>query len=113
MRLIDADAIEKELWRIRYRFQVLDDTQAADRCMYGLHCAEQVFENAEVIRNVVPERHATWGLLEHTDEEGITEEYGCCTACWEHFYGTSHEELKRWNYCPNCGADMRERKDDV
>jgi rubrerythrin len=29
-----------------------------------------------------------------------------CSIC-------GHAEIKTYNYCPNCGADMRERKEDV
>ena len=38
--------------------------------------------------------------------------YLCCSQCkdvyiWETWLGDG-----KWNYCPNCGADMRERKDN-
>lgn len=34
-----------------------------------------------------------------------------CSACggWKHKLAFEHENM---NYCPNCGADMRERKDN-
>lgn len=46
MRLIDADAYAAELWEMRQNYQMLDDTQTADKIMYGLYRAEQALKDA-------------------------------------------------------------------
>lgn len=49
MRLIDADALLEELWRIRQNLQMMDDTQTADKMMAGLRKAEEKIEDAPTI----------------------------------------------------------------
>lgn len=49
MRLIDADAYAAELWEMRQNYQMLDDTQTADKIMYGLYRAEQALKDAPTI----------------------------------------------------------------
>ena len=49
MRLIDADALAEEFWRIRWNLQMMDDTQTADKMMVGLRKAEIKLEDAPTI----------------------------------------------------------------
>lgn len=37
-------------------------------------------------------------------------ETGCseCSACGESYLWEDYDGVGEWNYCPNCGADMRE-----
>ena len=48
-RLIDADSLEAELWKMRAQYQMLDDTQTADQMMHGLYRAEQLLKGASTI----------------------------------------------------------------
>ena len=48
-RLIDADALIKELWWQRRNYQMLDDTQTVDKIMHGLFRAEQLVNDAPTI----------------------------------------------------------------
>lgn len=54
--------------------------------------------------DVVPVAHGEWE--EADDGDGVV-----CSVCREDFC-TIYLETERFNYCPNCGADMRERKGD-
>lgn len=38
--LVDADVLKAKIWSIRRECQFLDDTQTADKIMYGLHRVE-------------------------------------------------------------------------
>ncbi len=35
-----------------------------------------------------------------------------CSVCHDCNIYDDWADRKKWNYCPNCGADMRERKDN-
>ena len=95
MKLVDANAIEKELWRIRCQYQMLDDTQTADKIMHGLFRAEQVLKDAEIIdaEPVVRCKDCRW--------QGDDEHCPVCNSC-----GRGNLPSGDW-YC----ADG-ERKDD-
>lgn len=59
--------------------------------------------------DVAPVRHGRWEVS--TDEWFETDVY-TCSKCRESYVlvdGTPKENL--WHYCPNCGADMREKED--
>lgn len=51
-RLIDADELESKLWKQRQNYQMLDDTQTADKIMHGLYHAELLLSETST---VVPE----------------------------------------------------------
>ena len=38
--------------------------------------------------------------------------YLCCSQCKDVYIWDTWLEDGKWNYCPNCGADMRVRKDN-
>ena len=106
MRLVDANAIEKELWRLRCQYQMLDDTQTADKIMHGLFRAEQVLKDAEVI-DATPVVHGRW-------EWNINNGFYYCSKC----QAVSPREDQDGeycdcpNYCHNCGAKMDGGKDN-
>ena len=49
MRLIDADAMLEETMKARWNLQMLDNTQNADKIMYGLHLAENKIREAPTV----------------------------------------------------------------
>ena len=51
--LIDREALMNELWKQRRNYQMMDDTQTADKIMYGLYRAEQVVKEAPAV-NAAP-----------------------------------------------------------
>lgn len=64
----------------------------------------------ELIRNfpaadVAPVVRGEWEIL--TDDSG--NEYMRCKQCGEEFYDGDNDTVDtKHNFCPNCGADMRE-----
>lgn len=48
-RLIDADALEEEIWSVRRQYQLCDDTQSADKMMHGVFRAERLLKDAPTI----------------------------------------------------------------
>ena len=47
--LIDRGALLDELWKQRRNYQMMDDTQTADKIMHGLYRAEQVVKEAPTV----------------------------------------------------------------
>ena len=106
-RLIDADALKYEplpKGDRNYRTYNLDD--AYDD---GYDDAFTDIRNAPTI-DAVPVRHGKWEYGE--DESGYDGYY--CSKCFGHvrWYGKVGEQsinfIKKYNYCPNCGARMDE-----
>lgn len=93
MRLIDADALIKEIWIIRGSLQMLDNTQGADLIMHGLWMVEQKINDAPTIE---PKR-GEWIV----DEEQGTSTCSACGIVWQFTDGTNGSD-----FCPNCGARM-------
>ena len=89
-RLIDADALLMDnTWAFYDRF--------GNRTSAGLAIEEAPTVDAE------PVRHGHW-----VDEIGMI----LCSECGD-AWGTEDEEMVRsFNYCPNCGAKMDERRED-
>lgn len=50
-----------------------------------------------------PDRHGKW--IKADSQQYFRKHYPCftCSEC-----GYRKDSQKTWNYCPNCGADMRE-----
>lgn len=97
MRLIDADALKKEIAKRTPHF--------AHRIAFAL-CFDAI-KNAPTV-DAVPVKHGHW--IEE-DEEII--EYKC-SECGVYQYGNFGEILNgEFHFCPNCGAKMDvERKDE-
>ena len=47
--LIDREELLDELWKQRRNYQIMDDTQTADKIMHGLYRAEQAVKEAPAI----------------------------------------------------------------
>ena len=62
------------------------------------------YQDAMRDKDLVEVVHGRW--VEADDGDGAV-----CSVCGEDFCNV-YLEVERFNYCPNCGADMRERKDD-
>ena len=99
MRLIDADALNEKLWQARVQYQMLDDTQTADKIMRGIHRAEQILADSPII-DAVPVKHGEWVKTGQSFVNPNCFRNYCCSVC-----GYDIEKTK-FNYCPNCGAKM-------
>ena len=93
-RLIDADALK-------------DTLGISDR---EIEFAEMLDEQPTI--DAEPVRHGKWEYGE--DESGYDGYY--CSKCFGHvrWYGKAGEQsinfIKKYNYCPNCGAYMRDEE---
>ena len=97
----------------------LVDAEAIARKLKNAHCAE-----CHVVRKV--QCSACWveDVLELLDDEAVEVVHGrwetvssmlgylCCSQCKDVYIWDTWLEDGKWNYCPNCGADMRVRKDN-
>lgn len=88
-RLIDADALIPMM-----KYATTDSEIGVFPIKIGFNAITEVINNASTI-DAEPVRHGKW--ISHGDC-GVTE----CSCC-----GWNIEECVSWNYCPNCGADMR------
>jgi PHP family Zn ribbon phosphoesterase len=63
---------------------------------------EKIWDEVEIMEVV----HGRWVDKEdYYIETGVT-----CSICGERYWLEDYKTL--YNYCPNCGADMRERKNN-
>lgn len=92
-RYIDADALIKDLKR-QYMFLF-----GTDELPNGIQSVIKNFPTADVVEV----KHGRWEYL--YDGNYKCSECGswwCCTDL----------QIDEMNFCPNCGADMRERRED-
>ena len=87
MRLIDADALIKYM---------------CNHCGASCNLEDECCSNVDAVENQPtigsePVKHGRW--------RGVGMGDYSCSICGEEISGNYH------NYCPNCGADMRERKE--
>ena len=78
------------------------------KCNLEAECCSHVdaIENAPAV-DAVPVVHGRWHLLDECSNEGVY-----CSVCHKKVYRKDYANQKvKSNYCPNCGADMRERKE--
>lgn len=89
MRLIDADALEREGWSLHRTFQK------------DVHTMVYETKKPSDFSTIEPER------TERMKGKWITQEFGSWAECSE-----CHElydiPIANSNFCPNCGTDMRE-----
>lgn len=99
MKLIDEDSIKSAKYHdlpYTHIHPVGVDVQAYE--MGWNDALDAVIENAPSV-DAEPVRHGRWMHLSNT--------WGECSVC-----GERNKYLKRWNYCPNCGAKMQGGEDD-
>ena len=99
-RLIDADKAKEVLTKLLYETAMNNSGGASLMC-------EDIAENRlETWFGLVPAvdavivRHGRW--VNHISENGATDGRYCGICDYE------VDRDARYNYCPNCGADMRE-----
>ena len=93
MRMIDAEAFRGKLIR------ELNKTGKYTPYECGLDDALS-YLNEQPTVDAVPVVHGRW-------EEADDGDGAVCSACGEDFCNI-YLEVERFNYCPNCGSDMRE-----
>ena len=89
MRLVDADAIERQAYDDVHHHAELED--------WEFDVVVNYLARAATI-DAVPVVHGRWE--EADDGDGVV-----CSVCREDFC-TIYLETERFNYCPNCGARM-------
>lgn len=59
-------------------------------------------------------KHGEWIEREVVDEPGIIEEWQSarCSVCGLYHTTPYMYYFHRYNFCPNCGADMRKKQND-
>lgn len=126
--MTNKEAIEW-LKRIEERY-ILNGDEGFDKARKeALHMAIEALENndklAEDLQNCLEmykKKKAEVKALEHPHgewrygENDIGLDGYWCTVCggfvlWD--YKGTIDFIHRYNYCPNCGSDMRERREDV
>ena len=86
------------------------EAEAAIKILRGALSHEEDANDAEsIIRSmpaadVVEVRHGEWVRAINQKHSAKWSSKVACSVC-------RHQGYERYNYCPNCGADMRERKD--
>lgn len=62
----------------------------------------------EALQAQLPKRGEMYFLEYDNPETGEFEQtYFQCSVCGKYFYGVDECEAKDFNYCPNCGSQMR------
>lgn len=120
MRLIDADALRQEIFFNDYSPLKIDDNSNAlgneilriidnaptidDLSEYSDKLWKQAYERGKAEARPQGE----WFLLDECSNEGVY-----CSNCHKKVYRVEYANQKvKSNYCPNCGADMREEADN-
>lgn len=109
MRLIDADALNAEMYH--KSFEVDDGRNVWNS---GLWIRYKIFE--EAIRDAptvdaVPVRNGKWKWLSCTYDRAPKEKEYECSKC--HHKTIVHGDDMPWEkYCPNCGAKMDGREEE-
>ena len=98
MRPIDADALKEAL-----KEPILMDKERAEALWEGWHeCTIAVDKAIDNAPTVEPERKKGMWKISYADHEafGVKPFFRYCSEC----HGTT---VHKYNFCPNCGADMR------
>ncbi len=95
MRLIDADALERDGWRMSRIVQIDEKTMEAQT------------RKPTDFPTIEPERiRGKWQWLASTYDRTPCEMRFRCSVC--HHETITHGSAPWEKFCPNCGADMRE-----
>ena len=88
----------KNIEKIRWSTQMMDDTHRADLIMRGIHLCEEA-----VMHQPSAQQGRKTGHWIEIEDEIIT---GKCSVCgWDAIFAET--DVVGMPYCPNCGADMR------
>ena len=105
-RYIDAEKLEREMYH--EAFETDSDMQKWDS---GCWIRYKMFENCiaqQPTADVVEVVHGEWERIEKKDETRIINVDFRCSACRR--FRFHNGELRRYKYCPNCGAKMNGEK---
>lgn len=106
MRPIDADALNMYLCELQMANLGEDD----DYCETLNEVIHIVDQQPTILAETV--KHGEWTVIED-DYVGLTHiECSLCHEEWCFEVDPGELDLVNYNYCPNCGADMRERKEN-
>ena len=101
MRLIDADELDRKFNEMVELYE--------NGGLYGdlsWNDAMSIYDDAPTID---PVQHGWWVEQKNNDWK-YSKEYRC-SECGKYRLVTTPAGME-WKYCPNCGADMRERKEE-
>lgn len=101
-RFIDADEL-KEAIVSQYGPQATPDGIMRSGVLNALH----LIETAPTV-DAEPVRHGKW-MARKRNENEPSEAIDCCSCC---MYPISHVWQGDYKYCPNCGAKMKEKKEE-
>ena len=104
MDLIDKQAVEKIIDELLEN----DNLQASPSVWHGLHMIKQ-------LPSAQPERKGKWiekyvtGLDDEPNDTNIIDEWqgARCSVCGKYHTTPYRYSFDNYNFCPNCGADMR------
>ena len=92
MRLIDADALEKDGWMMHRTVQVDKDTMSYQT------------KKPTDFPTIEPERKTgKWIECDHEKWSGGTFAY-ICSECGGAYHLNIEQTIAVWNFCPNCGS---------
>lgn len=99
-RLIDADALKELLqaWKC-----VAQERGAEINNMF----ASAIIAQVDAMPTIEPQRKTGKWIEQDDGWDGVYYECSCCKEAFTLIDGTPSDNL--YNYCPNCGADMRTR----
>lgn len=101
MRLIDADALKKEMLKT-YEYEYPTASGAFDE--FASRIVPNIISNAPTV-DAEPVRHGHW--IEAHDNDGL--DYECSNRkCQCRISYNGAKVSGDFNYCPNCGAKMDE-----
>lgn len=97
-RLIDANVLMEDIIK---RFHCKPYIEVGNNCEYihNIIDDQPTIEAVEVVRG-------EWERTDITDEDGWAL-YRCTHCDWHTTYYYSFSASPVYNFCPNCGADMR------
>lgn len=101
MRLIDADALKKEMLET-YEYEYPTASGAFDE--FAIRIVPNIISNAPTV-DAEPVRHGHWVRIKYVEGDWMR-----CSACEENIWTTGEfaglGSLER--FCPHCGAKMDE-----
>ncbi len=103
MRPIDADALMSELMKVRWAYQMLDNTQRADIAMGGLRNAEKKVEEAPTIDAMPRWIPCEERFPEEYGEYLVTMNDGSVQECGYIPENNGDALISGWNTCESTG----------